>query len=107
MLAPVFAEVAETDWSIHIPKLIDFWCRMLLDEPGYNGFVLQAHAHVHEIEAFRVELFDRWYALWVDTIDARWAGPYADKAKDRASRIGHTLARRLLDHDWTPTVDVA
>ena len=31
LLGPVFTEVAETDWSTHIPKLIDFWCRMLLD----------------------------------------------------------------------------
>lgn len=102
VLGPVFTEVAETDWSIHIPKLIDFWCRMLLNEPGYDGFVLGAHAHVHGIEAFRLEHFDRWYALWVATIDERWSGPNAEKAKERAARIGGTLARRLLDSPWEP-----
>jgi len=102
LLGPVFTEVAETDWSTHIPKLIDFWCRMLLDEPGYDGFVLAAHRHVHDTEAFRLEHFDRWYALWVATIDDRWAGPRADLAKQRALRIGRTLARRLLETGWKP-----
>jgi hemoglobin len=75
---------------------------MLLDEPGYDGFVLAAHAHVHDTEAFRLEHFYRWYALWVATIDDRWAGRRAELAKQRAWRIGQTLARRLLGTAWTP-----
>jgi hemoglobin len=96
VLAPVFVETAEVDWAVHIPKLIDFWCRVLLGEPGYTGAVLAAHQHVHDLEPFRVEHFDRWHALWVDSIDARWSGPRAEQAKAHAGRIGGFLARRLL-----------
>ena len=65
LLEPVFGEVAEVDWAIHIPKLIDYWCRVLLRQPGYEGSILEAHQHVHDLKALNVEHFDRWYALWV------------------------------------------
>src|SRR5680860_718554 len=64
LLAPVFGEVAEVDWGAHIPKLIDYWCRVLLGQPGYDGVILAAHRHVHDLDPFRVEHFDRWYDLW-------------------------------------------
>jgi hemoglobin len=102
LLAPVFVEVAEVDWSVHIPKLIDFWCRVLLGHPGYDGFVLGAHRQVHEVEAFRPELFDRWYLLFVETLDQGWRGPMTENAKIHAARIATTLARRLLDLEWEP-----
>src|SRR5690606_27790966 len=87
LLHPVFEEVAEVDWSTHIPRLIDFWCRVLLGQPGYDGFVLGPHRDVHDREAFRPELFDRWYLLWVDAVDAGWAGPVAEQAKSHAAHI--------------------
>ena len=102
LLGPVFAEVAEVDWSIHIPKLIDFWCRVLLGEPGYDGYILHAHQEVHEIEAFQPELFDRWYSLFVESVDEGWQGPIAEAAKAHAARIAGALARRLLGVDWKP-----
>jgi hemoglobin len=100
LLEPVFAEVAEVDWSLHIPKLIDYWCRVILRQPGYDGYILEAHQHVHELEALEVEHFDRWYGLWTQTIDAHWAGPLANVAKEHATRKGSTLARRLMDVTW-------
>jgi hemoglobin len=100
LLAPVFIDVAEVDWAVHIPKLIDFWCRVLLGHAGYDGFVLGAHREVHDEAPFRAELFDRWYALWVETVDESWRGPHADIAKVHAARIATTLARRLLGIEW-------
>jgi hemoglobin len=95
LLAPVFTEVAEVDWTAHIPRLIDYWCRVLLGDPGYDGSILAAHRHVHDLEPFTPELFERWLALWTETIDAQWSGPGADTAKAHASRIADALARRL------------
>jgi hemoglobin len=103
LLEPVFGVVAEVDWASHIPKLIDYWCRVLFGDPSYRGTVLAPHRHVHEIEPLRVEHFDRWYHLWVTTIDDGWAGPIAEQAKRHAARIGGSLARRLLGIDWRPT----
>jgi hemoglobin len=100
VLGPVFEEVAEVDWSLHIPKLIDYWCRVLLREPGYDGYILDAHQHVHGIEPLRVEHFDRWYALWAASVDERWTGPIAEAAKRHARRTGSVLARRVLGVTW-------
>lgn len=100
VLAPVFEEVAEVDWTLHIPKLIDFWCRVLLNQPGYDGFLLGAHREVHDRQVFEPEHFERWYALWVDTIDERWAGPIAETAKSHAAKVAGILSRRLTGDDW-------
>jgi hemoglobin len=102
LLGPVFVDVAEVDWSVHIPKLIDYWCRVLLGQPGYEGFVLAPHQAVHEIDALRPELFDRWYSLFVDAVDEGWEGPVSERAKSHASLMAVTLARRVLNVEWTP-----
>jgi hemoglobin len=102
LLGPVFGEVVEVDWSMHIPKLIDYWCRVLLGEPVYDGYMLAPHQHVHELEALRAELFDRWYSLFVQSVDDGWHGPLAEKAKAHAARMAGTLSRRILGIGWTP-----
>ena len=101
LLAPIFDEVAETDWVVHIPRLVDYWCRILLGERGYNGALLEAHREVHQRDPFRGEHFDRWYQLWVSSIDARWGGPRAEQAKIHAAATAGLISRRLrgIDHD--------
>ncbi len=98
LLEPMFSEVAEVDWASHIPNLIDYWCRVLLGEPGYEGRILGPHQALHERRPLRPELFDRWLELFGQSVDGGWSGPYADRAKAHAAGIAATLARRLLDH---------
>jgi hemoglobin len=100
-LGYIFGEVAEVDWTLHIPKLIDYWCRVLLHQPGYDGYILAAHQHVHDIEPIPREMFDRWYLMWLDSIDSRWEGPIADKAKSHAAKTMKMLAHRLRDDEWS------
>lgn len=102
VLCPLFEEVAEVDWAAHIPRLIDYWCRHLLNEPVYTGSLFTAHRLVHERSAFRAEHFDRWYRLWVDTIDSRWRGPNADLAKSFAATMAGHLSTHLRHVDWAP-----
>ncbi len=101
VLGPVFDEVAEVDWAAHIPRLIDYWARVLLRDPSYNGFILKPHQHVHDVQSFELEYFDRWYSLFTASVDQGWSGPFADAAKDHAARMAGTLARRILDAEWT------
>lgn len=95
VLGPVF-EAAHVDWSVHIPKLIDFWAWQLLGEPGYEGNPLLAHAPVHERTPFGEEHYDRWLELFTDTVEERFEGPSADLAVRRATKMARAL-RRLLD----------
>jgi len=103
LLGPVFGEVAEVDWAVHIPRLIDYWSQVLLGEPGYDGAILAAHRSVHGLEPFRLELFERWYDLFVTSVDGRWEGPQAERAKAHAARTAAILARRILHAEWSPT----
>jgi hemoglobin len=104
LLEPVFGEVAEVDWAEHIPRLIDYWCRVLLGQPGYQGALLAAHAHLHSLEPLRLEHCDRWYLLWARCVDERWVGPRADQAKQHAAHIMGIVARRVIGADWTAPV---
>lgn len=99
-LGHVFVEIAEVDWTMHIPKLIDYWCRVLLNQPGYDGYILRAHQYVHELEAFPPEIFDRWYVMWVESVDRQWEGPIAEKAKSHAAKTMKMLKHRLRDEEW-------
>ena len=101
LLAPVFGEVAETDWVTHIPRLVDYWCTILLGTQQYNGALLDAHREVHQQDPLRNEHFDRWYQLWVASIEARWSGPRAELATTHAATTAGLLSRRLrgVDHD--------
>ncbi len=105
-LGYVFVDVAEVDWTLHIPKLIDYWCRVLLGQPGYDGYILAAHQYVHGIEPIPPHLFDRWYLMWLDSVDRGWEGPIADKAKTHAAKTMKMLAHRLRDEAWTAPTGV-
>jgi hemoglobin len=94
LLGPVFAR-AGVDWSVHVPKLIDFWAWQLLGEPGYQGQPLRAHEPVHARDPFGPEMYERWLELFEGTVDAGFAGPGAERAKSRARRMAAALTRIL------------
>lgn len=94
-LGPVFA-AAHVDWPHHIATLTDFWCWQLFTEPGYSGNPLRAHEPVHARTPFTAAHYERWLELFEETIDASFAGPVAEQAKQRARRMARAL-RRLLD----------
>jgi len=102
LLGPIFEEVAEVDWSEHIPQLIDYWCRVLLGDRSYRGAILVAHRHVHDQLPFTTEHFDRWYGMFASSVDEQWSGPYADLAKAHAAKIAASLARQLPRIAWEP-----
>jgi len=103
VLGPIFEEIAEVDWSEHIPQLIDYWCRVLLGDQSYRGAILNAHRHVHDQLSFTTEHFDRRYGMFASSIDQQWSGPYADMAKAHAARIAASLARQFPRIAWEPT----
>jgi hypothetical protein len=47
LLGPIFNDVAQVDWSAHLPKITAFWCRTLLAIPGYEGNPYRQHQLVH------------------------------------------------------------
>lgn len=105
LLGPVFEDVAEVDWAVHLPKLVDYWCQVLLHEAPYDGALMAAHHEVHRREPFRVEHFDRWFSLWTTSVDSKWHGPIAQHAKLHAARTAGLISRRLCATGWQPAAE--
>lgn len=84
VLAPFFKHL---DFDKHLPKMIHFWTFVLLDEAGYTTDVTQKHAHMRLQQVH----FDRWLALFNETVDEHFIGEKADMAKQRAFLVGWTI----------------
>lgn len=91
LLNPIFSDVAKVDWAHHLPKMYAFWNGMILGIPGYAGRPFPAHA----VLPVRGEHFSRWLHLFQQTVDERFAGQGAQRAKNAAASIAHTFALRM------------
>ena len=90
-LGPIFHAFG-VDWSVHIPKLVAYWSRELLGEPGYTGRPVGAHSPVLRCRPFGEAEIGRWIELWEETVDELFTGAVADLAKRRASLAGEAVA---------------
>jgi hemoglobin len=86
------------DWSVHIPKLVAFWSRELLGEPGYTGRPVGAHSPVLDCRPFGDAEIGRWLELWQETIEELFIGEVADLAKRRAALAGEAIAHLARRH---------
>ena len=101
LLGPIFNDVAQVDWSEHLPKLTAFWCRALLGLPGYQGNPFRAHALVHARQAFTAADFERWLSLFTETLELGWRGPLADRAREFAERVAYVHSQQLIGQPVT------
>ncbi len=96
LLGPMFNEVAKVDWPELFAKLTAFWCRALIDVPGYAGNPFRAHANIHAQQCFTRNHFDRWLRLFHETIDDGWSGPRAETAKALGRRVAEVHSNQLI-----------
>lgn len=96
LLGPMFDDVAQVDWSEHLPKLTAFWCRALLDLPGYSGNPFRAHAEVNDKRPFTPAHFERWLELFHETLDLGWVGPNAQRAHQLADNVARVHSQHLI-----------
>jgi hemoglobin len=70
--------------------MYDFWEFLLLQGKNYQGNPIEKHFELHARHPLTAEHFDRWLALFQETVDSLFAGPVADDAKFRAMVIAET-----------------
>jgi hemoglobin len=102
LLEPIFSEVAEVDWVEHIPRLIHYWCSILFGTSSDTGSVTKTHRHLHSLQPIEPEHCDRWFSLWIHSVDERWEGPNAERAKSYAAALMAGMAKRVFGFDWSP-----
>lgn len=88
LLSPFFATL---DFASHLPKMEQFWRFALLSESGYTTNVTEKHMKMPLEKAH----FDRWLALFNQTIDGLFEGEVAAQAKQRAAVIGGTINSKM------------
>ena len=88
MLGPVFARVIGEDWEPHLAKMMDFWSSAMLKSGRYNGRPMPAHMKLKDVTPAH---FDRWLALFEETVDEVCSPEAAPGFKERAHRIAGSL----------------
>ncbi|MDO8540627.1 MAG: group III truncated hemoglobin [Opitutaceae bacterium] len=91
LLNPIFTDVAQVDWSHHLPKMYAFWNGIIRGVPGYAGAPFPLHA----VLPVSLQHFQRWVELFHATVDRAFSGPGATRAKNAAASIAHTFAMRM------------
>lgn len=93
LLRPIFVDIAQVDFSTHLPKMYQFWSSMLLGSGTYKGQPFPPHFVLRE--HITPEHFNRWVSLFVGTIDMYFRGPTAETAKQRANSIAWIFQNKL------------
>jgi hemoglobin len=91
-LAPVFLDVAAIDLDEHLPRIAAYWKKMLLGEPGYDRHMMVHHRNIHAQQSITPEHGRRWLAYFEATLDAYYAGPGAEKARN----LAHTIMQNMM-----------
>jgi hemoglobin len=101
LLGPIFHDFG-VDWSVHIPKLVDFWALRLLGVDGYEGNPVAAHQPVLDRCPFGMRELERWLELWDETVDELFGGQTAERAKQRARLAAGAIATLSRRADRRP-----
>jgi len=90
-LGYIFNDFAKTDWDNHLPKMVDFWSNILFRTGRYKGHPFRQHLPL----PLKLNDFERWLALFFNTVDLLFKGPRADQAKQMAYNIATSFASRM------------
>lgn len=95
LLGPIFGDVAQVDWDVHLPRMYAFWDSVLFGTPGFKGNPLAVHEALAERTPLATREFTRWLDLFSSSVDELFAGPGADAAKARAGRIAAVMQHHI------------
>ena len=98
MIGFLFTDVARLDLEAHVPRITSFWETILLGARSYGGGAFRPHAAIHARSPLQRGHFERWLALWRETVDELFEGPRAELAKRHAERVAGAFHARLHGH---------
>ncbi|TXS95221.1 group III truncated hemoglobin [Parahaliea maris] len=96
ILAPIFVDVARIDLDVHLPHIIDYWCKLLLGEQDYQRHTMNIHRRLHARRELEPGDFARWLEFFTTTADYHFAGERTERAKRVAASIAGNMERSLL-----------
>jgi len=91
LLADIFNGIIQDRWDEHLEKMYRFWQTVLLKEHTYNGSPFSPHAKL----PVSAQHFDRWKALFFETVDGHFFGEKAEEAKWRAKKMAEMFQMKI------------
>jgi hemoglobin len=95
LIGYIFKEVAKIDLKNHMPTMYDFWESTLFHKTLYKGNPMKVHLDLHEKERLEKAHFDKWVALFNQTVDELFQGEKAELAKTRALSIATVMQIKI------------
>lgn len=94
VIGPVF-KAADFSLEQHIPVMVKFWETILLDVITYQGNPMLKHITLNKTVALLPEHFERWMAIWEQTVTAKFDGFTARQAINRAASIAQLMQHKI------------
>ncbi len=91
LIGPIFNEKIGNQWTAHLERMYRFWQTILLEEHTYSGSPFPPHKHL----PVEKEHFDRWMAIFTETIDNLFEGKLAEEAKLRAKNMAEMFFYKI------------
>lgn len=91
LLKDIFNAIIQDRWPEHMEKMYSFWQTVLLNERTYNGrpFIPHMHLPVDKVH------FERWVALFTETVDGLFSGKVAETAKWQGNRMAQMFLTKI------------
>lgn len=91
LIGPIFNEVIKDNWPTHLAKMYTFWQTVLLNEHTYHGTPFLPHMQLPISQPH----FERWIAIFNETVDELFKGEVAEEAKWRADKMASMFIHKL------------
>ncbi len=101
VLAPIFLDVAAIDLDVHLPHIKDYWAKLLLGDKQYQRHTMNIHRQLHGKRPLSEADFQRWLGLFVTTVDERFSGEKAERAKRVAAAIAANMQSSITPPPWS------
>ncbi len=95
VLGFIFNDIAQVDWTTHLPRMYAFWETVLFRSGGYTGNPLAVHAKLTSLTEMGRPQFDRWLSLFRSTVDELFAGEHAEHIKNCAADMANVIRSRI------------
>lgn len=91
LLGPVFEERINNNWIPHLEKMYRFWQTVLLEEHTYHGHPFAPHVGL----PIDKKHFERWLALFGETLEENFEGERQQEAMWRARKMAEMFQIKL------------
>ncbi len=90
-----FTQVVKINWETHLPVMCSFWENVLFFTGNYDGDPLTTHRNVHQKYRTGATHFQRWLALFVQSVDDLYEGAKAEAMKEHARKIAAVMLKNI------------